>query len=91
MLGLSDREFFKLTPARLAALVDAYREKTKLEDYRADVIVTVMRKVVGDKKAEMWDFFPQHKVGKTAKAVTNAADVRANMKAYIEYQNSKGS
>jgi len=89
-LGLSEQEFWRLTPAKLTAMVDVVNDLTKLEDYRADVIVTVIRRIVGDKKAQMWDFFPQHKTKREPKVVT-ADEVRANMKAFIEMQKLQGA
>lgn len=74
-----------MTPARLTALVDAANERDKKDDYRADVIVTTMRKLIGDKKAEMWDFFPQHKTSKKRVGVS-ASEYRASLKAYVEMQ-----
>lgn len=55
---MSEREFWKLTPAQFFAMVEIVNEQVKRNDHRFGILATVVRRVVGDKRAEIWDFFP---------------------------------
>lgn len=37
-----------------------FNERTRREDYRTGVLTAVIRGVVGDKRAKVFDYFPQH-------------------------------
>jgi hypothetical protein len=45
----------------------------------------VIRRILGDKKAELWDFFPEHK-DIVADETARVAKVKANMRALVELQ-----
>jgi hypothetical protein len=61
-LGLSDEFFWSLSPNLFARLHERYRERLKLEDYRAGMIaatlVNVQRSKDSDKFWTAADFFP---------------------------------
>lgn len=71
---------------------DVKNHQRKLDDYGAGAIITVIRQVVGDKKANIFDYFPHHKEDKVIKNSSNptSEDIRQNMKAYIEAQKKYG-
>lgn len=54
----------------------------KREDYRVGVLTVVMRQLVGDKNADVYDYFPQHKERGVKGKTPTAAEVRARMRAY---------
>jgi hypothetical protein len=60
-LGIPHQTFRSMTPAQYFAAVKRGNERQKAEDYRVGLITCVMRKLMGDKKAEPFDFFPGHK------------------------------
>jgi predicted subunit of tRNA(5-methylaminomethyl-2-thiouridylate) methyltransferase len=53
-----------MTPAQFFSAYKRVKERQKAEDYRTGLITCVMRKLMGDKKAEPFDFFPEHKQDK---------------------------
>ena len=73
-------------------MVEAANNRTLREDYRASIITYTVRKVIGDKNAEVFDEFPEHKkkVGKEKRGTKKAADIRANMRAYKEQKEALG-
>lgn len=75
-----------LTPYKLTRLIEAKNEQIKRDDYRAGILAMVVRSALGAKNVHPFDFFPQHKdtPDEKSRGITKAAEVRANMRAYIE-------
>ena len=90
--GISEEQFWRLTPAKLSAIVAAKREQIKREDYRTGVLTMVVRGALGAKNAHPFDFFPQHKDTSTGpgRGITSPDEVRKNFRAYIEAVNQHG-
>lgn len=82
---MSEAQFWKLTPAKFFAMVDAVNNGSLREDYRAAIVTFTVRKLAGDKQAQLFDEFPEHrKILRKTKKRANAAQIRQNMRAYIE-------
>lgn len=79
-LGLTEEQFWKLTPGQYQAMQDVFYERIKREDYRAGIIERIIRQVLGDKKADAFDSFPIHKPKKPVTKPT-AKDRVAQLKA----------
>lgn len=60
-LRIAEEEFWSLTPAKFRAYQKEERANGKLQDYRFGILQATLRAVNGDKKAKVWDMFPQHK------------------------------
>ena len=88
-LGLREEEFWRLTPAKLFALIDCKNEQIKREDYRTGVVAMLIRSACGMKRPHVFDDFPQHKESRVVVNPT-AADVRANFRAFIEAKKVNG-
>lgn len=56
------------------------------EDYRTAIITLTMRRMIGDKNAQLFDEFPAHqkKVRRTNKAGPSSDEIRAMMQGYIK-------
>lgn len=89
---MPEREFWRLTPAKLNRIVAAKREQTKREDYRTGVLTMVIRGALGVKNLHPFDFFPQHKDTSvpTQRGITNPTEVRNNLRAYMEAMKAYG-
>lgn len=90
--GLSEAQFWRLTPAKLTALTRAKREQIKRDDYRTGVLTMVVRAALGVKNVHPFDFFPQHKETSAGRArgITSAAEVRKNLRAFMEASKQHG-
>ena len=90
--GLSEEKFWRLTPAKLCALVKAKQEQIKRDDYRTGVLTMVVRGALGAKDVHPYDFFPHHKEASTVKSrgITRPEQVRANFRAFIEATQKDG-
>lgn len=73
-------------------IVNAKREAIKREDFRAGIVSMLIRSACGQKNVHPFDFFPQHKdtSSTTRRGITDAAQVRANFRAYIEATKQHG-
>jgi hypothetical protein len=91
-VGLTEQQFWRLTPAKLTAIVSAKKEQIKREDYRTGVLTMVVRGALGAKNLDPFDFFPQHKDRSVSnrRGITTASEVRNNFRAYIEATNNYG-
>jgi hypothetical protein len=78
-------EFWRLTPAQFFRMCELAGERIKREDRRTGMLLTVIRRILGDKKAELWDFFPEHK-DVVADEKARVAKVKANMRALVGLQ-----
>ena len=83
---MTEEQYWRLTPAKLMAIVAAKREQIKRDDYRTGVLTMVVRAAVGAKNVHPFDFFPQHKDTSAgpARGITSPDEVRRNFRAYIE-------
>lgn len=90
--GLSESTFWRLTPAKLTAIVRQRQEHIKREDYRAGIIAMLIRAACGEKKTHPFDFFPHHKdaPAQTPSDITGADEVRKSFRAYIEATEKHG-
>lgn len=88
-LGLNEQQFWKLTPAKLMALIDQKSEAYKRQDYRFGVLTLIIRGIVGAKRADVWDYFPQHKDKSRKEPI--AQTLKSNLKAFIEGQKAHGT
>lgn len=78
-LGIPHSVFRSLTPAQFFSAAHVATEREKAEDYRCGVVVTVMRQLMGDKKAEPFDYFPQHKAEKVGSAKRRRKEFQAQL------------
>lgn len=62
--GLTEKEFWALTPGKLSAIVQARKDRTKREDYRAGIITATVRAALGAKHVDVFDDFPEYKTEK---------------------------
>lgn len=62
--GVGEEEFWKMTPAKISALIDARKAQIKREDYRAGIITATIRAALGAKNVDVFDDFPEYKVKK---------------------------
>jgi hypothetical protein len=85
---MSEREFWKLTPAQFFGMVEIVDERVKRSDHRYGILATVIRRVVGDKRAEIWDFFPS--LAPARKFVrSKASELGTNLKKLAELKKGK--
>lgn len=89
---MTEERFWRLTPAKLAAVVTAKKEQIKRDDFRTGVLTMIVRAAMGAKNCHPFDFFPQHKDTSPSKprGITEASEVRANMRAYMEAMKAYG-
>jgi hypothetical protein len=86
---MTEKEFWALTPAKFFAMVDCVNNRTEREDYRTAIVTFTVRALAGDKRARLFDEFPEHqkKLQKHSRR-TSAAAVRDNMRAFIKNRES---
>lgn len=75
-------------------MIELTSEGIKREDRRTGLLLAVMRRMMGDKKAEVWDFFPEHLTvehaeSEESRARAQLAKTRAGLRALAAM--SKGS
>ena len=74
-----------MTPAQYCALAEVKQNAIRRADKRAGAIITVMRRIMGDRTAEIFDFFPEHKEDDPRPRQTGE-QVRANFRGLIDAQ-----
>lgn len=81
-------EFWRTTPAQFFAMMESKGVEIKRLDRSFAVLTTVVRQVAGDKKAKLWDFWPEHEdqEQKKARQVINSNEAYQNFKALIEFK-----
>ncbi len=79
-LRLSVDEFWRLTPAQFYKAVELHEMGTKLEDRRFGLLMAVVRRLMGDKRADVWDLFPEHKDSQPRRA-SKFAEIKAGIEA----------
>lgn len=67
-------------------MIELNSEGIKREDRRTGLLLAVVRRMMGDKKAEVWDFFPEHlkveqALSEESKAKAQLAKTRAGLRA----------
>jgi hypothetical protein len=82
-LGLTEEEFWQLTPAQFTAMIEIVNISVEREDRRTGILTAVMRRLMGDKNAEVFDFFPEHKRRETRERKVDIAQTRANLQALV--------
>lgn len=89
---MPEREFWRLTPAKLNAIVAAKKEQIKRDDFRTGILTMVVRGALGAKNLHPFDFFPQHKdtSAPQGRGITSPTEVRKNFKAYMEAMKAYG-
>jgi hypothetical protein len=65
--GISESTFWTMTPAKVSAVVQARKERTKREDYRAGIVTATIRAALGVKNPDVFDDFPEHKAKRKAR------------------------
>lgn len=61
----------------------------KREDRRTGLLTAVIRRVVGDKKADIFDFFPEHRPKQVKREGESAGQLRANFQVLLEAQKKR--
>ncbi|CAK0779016.1 hypothetical protein CCP3SC15_610014 [Gammaproteobacteria bacterium] len=84
-MGLTEAEFWRLTPAKFFALVEARNRQVMRRDFRSGLIASVICQALGGKQ-EPFDFFPQHK---KPKKPPSAAARKAAWRAYVATEGKK--
>lgn len=84
--GISHEQFWRLTPGKVSALVQARKERIKREDYRAGIITATIRAALGSKNAKVFDDFPEYHV-ETPQPEGN--NLRGYFRALMESQKQK--
>lgn len=79
--GVAEEEFWKMTPAKISALISARKAQIKREDYRAGIITATIRSALGAKNVDVFDDFPEYKVKRRK---TNASQLRGFFKALVD-------
>lgn len=66
-MGIGSSEFWGLTLEQFAELMKVRVETERARNYRSATLSTVVRRALGDKRAEIWDFFPWEDEDRRAK------------------------
>lgn len=83
--GIPEAVFWTMTPAKVNAVAQARKERTKREDYRAGIITATVRAALGAKNVDVFDDFPEHK---TKRKVTGG-NLSGYFKSIIAHQSKK--
>ncbi|CAB4220358.1 hypothetical protein UFOVP1625_17 [uncultured Caudovirales phage] len=86
--GIAESVFWKMTPAKVSAVVTARKERIKREDYRAGIITATIRSALGAKNVDVFDDFPEYK---TKKVPAKGTNLSGYFKTLIAHQNSAGT
>lgn len=90
--GFTDDQFWRLTPAKLFAIIQRKNEQIRREDFRAGLIAMLIRQVCGKERATPFDDFPHHKRALKRDTGNPApSEVRANFRAYMEAMKKNGT
>ncbi len=74
-----------MTPAKISAVVQARKERTKREDYRAGIITATIRSALGAKHVDVFDDFPEYK----KQAIKKQSDLGGYFKTLVANQKAK--
>jgi hypothetical protein len=88
-LGLTEKEFWSLTPAQFFSMCKVKDEEEKMLDFRTGLVTTVIRRIVGDKKAEPFDLFENRRQKKQPKQAASASELRAGFNALVQSKKGK--
>lgn len=58
---MDNSELWRLTPAQFDAMETCRELTVKREDRRTGLLTCVIRRIMGDKRADVFDLFPEHK------------------------------
>lgn len=81
-------DFWRSTPALFFAMMEQKGKAIKRHDRAFAVLTTVVRQIAGDKKAGLWDYWPEHenKEEKKARQVVSSSEAYQNFKALVEFK-----
>ena len=83
--GVSEREFWRMSPAKISALVTARKAQIKREDYRAGIVTATIRAALGSKNVDCFDDFPEWKQAKPKKS----SNLAGYLSAFVAKQKQK--
>lgn len=87
-LGLTEAEFWALTPAKFFSLAERVSARETMQDFRAGALVWVVRKIAGDKQARIEDFFPSLKAIKKNRA-QSVQELKSQLNSLIASQQER--
>lgn len=79
---MSETEFWHLTPAQFQSYSERANARMDVEDFRFGMLGCIMRQIVGEKKADVFDLFPWRKKSRPKPKQNNS--VFQNMRAFAE-------
>lgn len=87
--GVTEPEFWRLTPAKVSSLITVKKEAIKRDDYRAGIITTTIRAALGARNAQVFDDFPEHKTTVPNQNKSNLGSYLKNVAAMQKKKPSK--
>lgn len=75
-----------MTPAQFSAIAEHQGREIKRQDIRTGVLQYVVRRVVGDDKADIYDFCQDHKPPQEETKQNRLAEQKKNLQALVEAQ-----
>lgn len=87
-LGLSESEFWDLSLAQWQALLERHEDKEREKDYRHGVLITLVRQGLGEKRANISDYFPRIEKAKRKRS-GDFQTLKANLQAHNNAKTAK--